>query len=82
MGDMFEISREKNWQRITRIIFIFFCMVSIALFFGFYSQFNDEDADINQVYNVGILWTLLLLAWLGARWRYRLVKKLDSNRIK
>ncbi len=80
--NMFEVSKEKNWKSISQSVFIVFGLISLVFFFIMHSVFTDPQADHKMATNVGIFWTCMLLLWLGCRWRYRLIKKNKSNKIK
>ena len=82
------ITPEKNWKRKTRLAFILFCFCSLALIgeiipkikAAWYTlpstEVKSSDTDIT---NVVIIWIGSLLAWLGFRWYYRLLKKNNKN---
>lgn len=79
---MFEISPKKNWQRITNIVFIFLCFISLGFFFALYAEFTKKNPDREMTTTLGSVWVFLLLVWLGLRFRYKQAKKKDANRIK
>jgi hypothetical protein len=79
---IFEIGPKNNWRRLTTIAFVFLCLISLGFFSSIYHQFIDDNPDTNKTINLGIVWTLLLVVWLGFRYRYKQAKKEDNNRIK
>jgi hypothetical protein len=79
---MFEISPEKNWKRITTIVFVFFCLISAGFVLEIIKQILSIEGENIPILDGSIIWVVFLLAWLFCRWRYRLLKNDPVNKLK